>query len=206
MRRIQKTRETFEPRQCILVSPRARQTGAHLIQAHAQTCVVNAAVHVAFLFSGNGAFEVSVDQPLQIGYGLRVGLLQESLLVPGVAVSWFKRDLPTTTLTGSSSASNGPISVTDTLALKDFSVKTSAWRITASKNLLLLGLAVGYGQDKFVGTTRVDNRYFIDIGMLYKVSRMLQLKANVRHEETRSNAPENNLTATVVQVGARVQY
>ena len=42
--------------------------------------------------------------------------------------------------------------------------------------------------------------------MLYKVSRMLQLKANVRHEETRSNAMENNLNATVVSVGARVQY
>jgi hypothetical protein len=64
----------------------------------------------------------------------------------------------------------------------------------------------GYGRDTFVGSTRVDNRYFMDIGMLYKVSRLLQLKANVRREETRSNAMENNLTATVVQVGARVQY
>ena len=35
---------------------------------------------------------------------------------------------------------------------------------------------------------------------------LLQLKANVRQESTRSNAMENNLNATVVQVGARVQY
>jgi hypothetical protein len=67
-------------------------------------------------------------------------------------------------------------------------------------------LTTGYGRDVFVGTTRVDNRYFMDIGMLYKVSRLLQLKANVRQESTRSNAMENNLNATVVQVGARVQY
>jgi hypothetical protein len=67
-------------------------------------------------------------------------------------------------------------------------------------------LTTGYGKDVFVGTTRVDDRYFMDIGMLYKVSRLLQLKANVRQESTRSNAMENNLNATVVQVGARVQY
>jgi hypothetical protein len=58
-------------------------------------------------------------------------------------------------------------------------------------------LTAGYGQDQFVGSTRVDDRYFMDIGLLYKVSRLLQLKANVQ---------ENNLTATVVQVGARIQY
>jgi hypothetical protein len=67
-------------------------------------------------------------------------------------------------------------------------------------------LTAGYGQDQFVGSTRVDDRYFVDIGMLYKVSRLLQLKANLRQESTRSNVQENNLTATVVQVGARIQY
>jgi|tagenome__1003787_1003787.scaffolds.fasta_scaffold20975680_4 hypothetical protein len=67
-------------------------------------------------------------------------------------------------------------------------------------------LTAGYGQDQFVGSTRVDDRYFVDIGMLYKVSRLLQLKANLRQESTRSNVQENNLNATVVQVGARIQY
>jgi hypothetical protein len=67
-------------------------------------------------------------------------------------------------------------------------------------------LTAGFGQDAFVGTTRLDNRYFMDIGMLYKVSRYLQLKANLRQEETRSNVAVNNLAATVVQVGARLQY
>jgi len=42
--------------------------------------------------------------------------------------------------------------------------------------------------------------------MLYKVSRLLQLKANLRQEATRSNVVQNNLNATVVSVGARVQY
>ncbi|MDU1689511.1 MAG: outer membrane beta-barrel protein, partial [Bradyrhizobium sp.] len=64
----------------------------------------------------------------------------------------------------------------------------------------------GYGQDAFTGTTRVDNRYLVELGMLYKFSRLLQLRASVRREETRSNFRENDLSATVVQVGARVQY
>jgi hypothetical protein len=67
-------------------------------------------------------------------------------------------------------------------------------------------LATGYGQDAFVGTTRLDNRYFVDVGLQYKVSRLLQLRANLRREETRSNVPVNNLAANVVTVGARVQY
>ena len=67
-------------------------------------------------------------------------------------------------------------------------------------------LMTGYGADVFVGSTRVDNRYFVDLGMLYKVSRLLQLKANLRQEMTRSNVMENNLNATIVSVGARVQY
>ncbi|MGY3448282.1 hypothetical protein ACVILH_000624 [Bradyrhizobium sp. USDA 4353] len=64
----------------------------------------------------------------------------------------------------------------------------------------------GYGQDAFTGTTRVDNRYLVELGMLYKFSRLLQFRASVRREDTRSNFKENNLSATVVQVGARVQY
>jgi hypothetical protein len=64
----------------------------------------------------------------------------------------------------------------------------------------------GYGADVFTGSTRVDNRYFVDLGMLYKVSRLLQLQAHLRQEMTRSNIKENSLDATVVTVGARVQY
>ncbi|GLH80098.1 hypothetical protein SSBR45G_50070 [Bradyrhizobium sp. SSBR45G] len=67
-------------------------------------------------------------------------------------------------------------------------------------------LLTGFGQDAFTGTTRVDNRYLVELGMLYKFSRLLQFRASVRREETRSNFKENNLSATVVQVGARVQY
>jgi hypothetical protein len=67
------------------------------------------------------------------------------LLVPGVAVSYLVRDLPTLNIAGA----NGG----DSLYVNNLSLKTKAWRITASKNLLLFGFAAGYGQDKYDAST-----------------------------------------------------
>jgi len=93
---------------------------------------------------------VSVKVPngsLKLGYGARVGILQESLLVPGVAVSYLVRDLPTLNIAGA----NGG----DSLYVNNLSLKTKAWRVTASKSLLLFGLAAGFGQDKYDASTDV---------------------------------------------------
>src|SRR4051812_19536593 len=94
---------------------------------------------------------VSVKVPngsLKLGYGARVGILQESLLVPGISVSYLVRDLPTLNIAGS----NGG----DSLYVNNLSLKTKAWRVTASKNLLLFGLAAGFGQDKYDASTDVS--------------------------------------------------
>lgn len=93
---------------------------------------------------------VSVKVPngsLKLGYGARVGILQESLLVPGIAVSYLVRDLPTLNVTGSSG--------NDSLYVNNLSLKTKAWRITASKSLIFFGLAVGGGQDKYDASTDI---------------------------------------------------
>ncbi len=90
-------------------------------------------------YSSNN-FSVKPDQSLQLGYGARVGILQESIVVPGVSLTYIKRDLPTTTLQGT--ASNYALNI------NKLSVKTSSWRAVASKSLVVLGFAVGYGQDK----------------------------------------------------------
>ena len=93
---------------------------------------------------------VSVKVPngsLKLGYGARVGILQESLLVPGVSVSYLVRDLPTLDVTGSSGG--------DSLYVNNLSLKTKAWRVTASKSLILFGLAAGFGQDKYDASTDV---------------------------------------------------
>src|ERR1051325_10228657 len=93
---------------------------------------------------------VSVKVPngsLKLGYGARVGILQESLLVPGIAVSYLVRDLPTLNIAGNSGS--------DSLYVNNFSMKTKAWRVTASKSLILFGLAAGVGHDKYDASTDI---------------------------------------------------
>src|SRR6185369_4288218 len=54
---------------------------------------------------------------------------------------YLKRDIPTTSLTGTAAQT--------TLSIKNLDVKTTSWRIVASKSLVVLGFAAGVGQDKF---------------------------------------------------------
>lgn len=95
-----------------------------------------------------------VDGSLSIGIGARVGLLEQSALLPGVSVSWMKRDLPTLDFTVNSGTG-------DVIAISDFSVKTTSWRISAQKNLLLFQLGAGFGSDTYdfstVASASVDD-------------------------------------------------
>lgn len=93
---------------------------------------------------------ITPKQNLQFGYGARVGLLSESIIVPGVSLTYLKRDLPTTTIVGTASYLAVPGGqTTTTLNITDAKVKTSAWRLVASKSLIFFGLAAGVGQDKY---------------------------------------------------------
>jgi len=93
---------------------------------------------------------VEPDTPLQIGYGARVGLLQESLLVPGIGVTFLHRGLPKTTITGVASGSN------DSVTVRDLDLQTTAWRVVASKSLVLFTIAAGAGQDKYDASTTIE--------------------------------------------------
>jgi hypothetical protein len=88
-----------------------------------------------------GDFELAVDQPLKLGFGGRVGLLQESFVTPSIAVTYIRRDLPSIDLVARSG--------TDEFSVSGFEVETSAWRVVAGKSLAVLGLALGGGQDRY---------------------------------------------------------
>src|SRR5476651_356883 len=81
------------------------------------------------------------DGSLQFGYGARVGLLSESFIVPGVSLSYIKRDLPRVGIAANTTSG-------DTLSVNGLKLKTSSWRVSASKSLILFTLAAGAGQDK----------------------------------------------------------
>jgi len=67
-------------------------------------------------------------------------------------------------------------------------------------------VGTGYGWDNSIGGARVDSRYFVNAGLVYKVSRVLQLKSEVRQDWLRSNVPNASVSATTATVGIRAQY
>jgi hypothetical protein len=99
------------------------------------------ATYVPSFGDADSEIQVKPEHNWQVGYGVRVGLLQESLVLPGVSFTFLKRDLPTTTITGSSSSF--AVNITDA------SVHTTAYRVVASKSLIMFGVAAGIGQDKY---------------------------------------------------------
>jgi hypothetical protein len=80
--------------------------------------------------------------------GARVGLLQESLLVPGVAVSVLRRQLPVTSVRYSTGD--------DSLAALDTRIATTVFRVTAKKHLGLFGVGGGFGQDRHASSARIE--------------------------------------------------
>src|SRR5688572_15325357 len=86
-------------------------------------------------------FKITPDKSLEFGYGVRIGLLQESLVVPGVGFSYMIRKFPTTTLEA--------IDATASATVRDLALESRAWRLTLSKSLLLFGLSGGVGQDTY---------------------------------------------------------
>ena len=116
--------------------------------------------------------QVKPDRNWQFGYGARVGLLQESLVVPGVSFTYLKRDFPTTTITGSGSGVG--IDVTDA------KVKTTAFRVVASKSLLLVGLALVSGTAGTFVSPQVTfdqkmtrTNYFLDVSLNLPVFKLI---------------------------------
>jgi len=63
-------------------------------------------------------------------------------------VSYLRRDLPTVNIAANSGG--------DSLYVNNLSLKTKAWRVVASKSLILFGLAAGVGQDKYESSTDVS--------------------------------------------------
>jgi hypothetical protein len=104
------------------------------------------ASYVPTLTSGN--VSITPQSNWQFGYGARVGLLSESIVVPGVSVTWIERDLPQTDLVGTSGS--------NILKVDNFKVKTSAWRVVASKSFIVFGLAAGVGQDKYENSADIS--------------------------------------------------
>lgn len=104
-------------------------------------------------FSSNNV-EVKVPGgSIRLGYGARLGIIQESLLLPGVGISVLRRGLPRVDVSARSQS--------DSVAVNDFDVTATSWRITASKSLFMFGLTVGGGRDRY----STDADVFADVAL-----------------------------------------
>jgi hypothetical protein len=95
-----------------------------------------------------GAIAIEPDSPISIGYGARLGLIDETVIIPGLGVSVMMRSIPTTSIL----ATVG----TDSLQVKDFTLKTLSWRVTTGKSFMGFSLAAGIGQDQYDAETGIE--------------------------------------------------
>lgn len=90
----------------------------------------------------SGAVDIRVPHgSVKIGAGVRLGLIQETVLFPGVSVTYLRRGLPTVDVVARSGS--------DTLRVDGINETTDSWRLVASKNLFVFGLAAGVGKDHY---------------------------------------------------------
>ncbi|HET7456333.1 MAG TPA: hypothetical protein VFJ74_01690 [Gemmatimonadaceae bacterium] len=136
-------------------------------------------------YSNNDVSVKTPDGSFKLGYGARIGLLQESILVPGVSVTYLRRDLPTVNVRGMVNGADA--NNRDTIGVSGMSLKTSAWRVVASKKLLVFGLAVGAGQDKYDSKANLNMDVAVPTGVPLVYTRARGDVATFDQSLTRTN-------------------
>ena len=94
------------------------------------------------------------ESGLKLGYGVRVGLLEEGRRTPGIGVTYIQRKLPKLTasyaLGGADQGGGAEAGASsDTLSLHDLSLQSDSWRVVVGKRFWIFGLAAGAGQDRY---------------------------------------------------------
>ncbi len=64
---------------------------------------------------------------------------------------------------------------------------------------------LAYGQDVYQGTTRVDQRMVASVNLVYRASRNMQIRGEVRREALFSNQAGQSYSANIVLLGLRLQ-
>ncbi|CCD97254.1 conserved hypothetical protein [Bradyrhizobium sp. ORS 375] len=123
-------------------------------------------------------------------------------VIADATLAWAATDATTFVLVARSQASETPAMNVSGILSRDVILQMDH----QFEPWLIGTMRAGYGQDQFVGIGRVDQRMFVAAGGVYKMSRNIHLKSEVRTEWTRSNVALNNFMAVVGVVGVRVQY
>ena len=126
--------------------------------------------------SENGFSAAPQTSSVAVSYGVRVGALQESSLVPGLSVSYMRRKLPTTTL--------GYVSANDTISVRKRAATSNSLRLVVSKRIAIFGLAAGVGRDAIENTAGVD-------AVVNEITLNQQVRASVSLFDLRNSVTRN---------------
>jgi hypothetical protein len=162
------------------------------------------------------------------GFTAKVGTTFElsRLLTGEIAIGWTKRDYedprlePLSGLIGNASLKWTASSLTNVRLLATSNVGESnvvgvsgilyrdvALEVEHAFRRWLIGtVKAGYGIDDYVGSDRVDNRYYVSAGVTYKIDRNWQLKGEARHEWLDSDVSGASYDANIFLFGVRWQY
>lgn len=126
----------------------------------------------------NGFSVAPQTSSFAFSYGVRVGALQESSLVPGVSLSYMRRKLPTTSL--------GYVAGNDSISVRDLAATSNSLRLVASKRVAIFGFAAGVGRDQLVNTAGVEA--VVNETVLNQQARANVTLTGLRNEVTRNTA------------------
>jgi hypothetical protein len=75
----------------------------------------------------------------------------------------------------------------------------------AFRRWLIATARFAFAIDDYVGSPRTDDRYALSAGLIYKLTRELALKAEVRRDRRTSNQPGSDYASNSILIGARLQ-
>ena len=124
-------------------------------------------------------------------------------LVADASLIWTQSALTTYTLTAKSAADESIIADVSGALRRDFTIGVDQ----SFRRWLVGSLKAGAGFDHYIsnGPTREDERFFVSAALVYKLSRELQLKGEVRHEWLNSTVANVGYTADIFLLGVRWQ-
>jgi hypothetical protein len=127
---------------------------------------VDALVNVAYIPSRDlEDFSIkATNGSLKLGYGARIGLLADRMLMPAVAVSFFRRSLPTMSFSTSFESSIASVTTKDSVSLSNLGIENDAVRLSVSKKLGFLELGGGVGQDSYRTFSQLAARVTPSVG------------------------------------------
>ena len=124
-------------------------------------------------------------------------------LVADASLIWLPSALTTVTLTAKSGSDESVVAAVSGLLRRDVAVQ-----VDHAFRLWLIGtLRSGFGYDTYAstGVTREDQRFFAAAAVVYKLSREMQVRAEIRRDWLTSNIESADYTASTALIGVRWQ-